>query len=89
MFKDAWEQQNQTTFKLVEASKQKITTIEKQIDQLVERVMEVTVPSAITRYEQRIAQLEKEKELMKTMLTNTPSAGKFEELFEHAMQFLL
>jgi site-specific DNA recombinase len=50
--------------------------------------MEATVPSAVSRYEQRIAQLEKEKLLMTETLTATPPQGRFEELFEHALNFL-
>ena len=46
------------------------------------------MPSAITRYEQRIAQLEKEKLLMEESIYSTPPQGRFEELFEHAMSFL-
>lgn len=88
MFKDAWEQQAANTTALIQSAKQKIVGIERQIEQLVDRVVEATVPSAVTRYEQRIAQLEKEKLLMSETLTTTPPQGKFEELFEHALNFL-
>ena len=54
----------------------------------MDRIVEATVPSAISRYEQRIAQLEKEKLLMQESIYSTPQQGRFEELFEHAMNFL-
>jgi site-specific DNA recombinase len=88
MFKAAWNQQAQHTAKLIQASRQKIITIEKQIDQLVDRIVETTVPSAVAHYEQRIAQLEKEKLLMEDSLDKTPPPGRFEELFELSLQFL-
>jgi DNA invertase Pin-like site-specific DNA recombinase len=88
MFKDAWDQQAANTTALIHSAKHKIVGIEKQIEQLVDRVVEATVPSAVTRYEQRIAQLEKEKLLMSETLTTTPPQGRFEELFEHALNFL-
>jgi site-specific DNA recombinase len=88
MFKDAWEQQASHTTALIQSAKQKVVGIERQIEQLVDRVVEATVPSAITRYEQRIAQLEKEKLLMEESIYSTPPQGRFEELFEHAMSFL-
>ena len=88
MFKDAWEQQASHTTALIQSAKQKVVGIERQIEQLVDRVVEATVPSAITRYEQRIAQLEKEKLLMEESIYSTPPHGRVEELFEHAMSFL-
>jgi site-specific DNA recombinase len=88
MFKDAWEQQASNTNALIQSAKLKVVGIERQIEQLVDRIVEATVPSAITRYEQRIAQLEKEKLLMEESIYSTPPQGRFEELFEHAMSFL-
>jgi site-specific DNA recombinase len=85
-------QQAANTTALIHAAKQKSVGIERQIEQMVAKavkdVVEATVPSAITRYEQRIAQLEKEKLLMTETLFTTPPQGRFEELFEHALNFL-
>jgi hypothetical protein len=89
MFKDAWNQQAKLTSAGILGAKQKLVSIEKQIEQLVDRIIETSVPSAITRYEQRIAEFEKEKLLMEqTMQKQTLPQGRFEEMFELSMLFL-
>jgi site-specific DNA recombinase len=89
MFRDAWNQQARHTASVIQSARQKILAVEKQIGQLVDRIIETSVPAVITRYEERIEQLEKEKLLMEESLQrNEPPPGKFEELFEHAMLFL-
>lgn len=89
MFKDAWNQQAKLTSAALQGAKQKLVSLEKQIGQLVDRIMETSVPSAITRYEQRIAELEKEKLMTEEALQKkTVPTERFEELFELSMQFL-
>jgi site-specific DNA recombinase len=39
MFKDAWEQQASNTTALIQSAKQKVVGIERQIEQLVDRVV--------------------------------------------------
>jgi DNA invertase Pin-like site-specific DNA recombinase len=89
MFKDAWNQQAKNAGAMLQSARQKLVAIEKQIVQLVDRVVETSIPSAITRYEQRIAELEREKLLMEeTMQKQALPPGQFEKLFELSMQFL-
>lgn len=50
-----------------------IRALETQIEQLLDRIVESSVPSIIGRYEQRIAELEREKLLMEESLQNAPA----------------
>jgi site-specific DNA recombinase len=75
MFKDAWDQQAANTTALIHAAKQKIIGIERQIEQLVDGIVEATVTSALSRYEERMAQLQKEKLLMAESVISTPKTG--------------
>ena len=89
MFKDAWSQQTQNTASMLQVARQKVVTIERQIEGLVDRIVESSTSSAIGRYEQRISQLEKEKLLMEeTLQKQAAPQGRFEELFEHSLLFL-
>ena len=73
----------------METSENKLKLIDKQIEQLVDRIMEASTPAVITKYEQRIDQLEKEKLILQEKLSIEPKNRKtFEELFELAMTFL-
>jgi len=89
MFRDAWNQQSRQTASAIQSAQQKILGVERQIGQLVDRIVETSIPAAITRYEQRIEQLEKEKLLMEESLQKSElPPGRFEEMFELAMLFL-
>jgi site-specific DNA recombinase len=89
MFKDAWGQRAGQ----MEADKRLIRTernqIEKKIEGLLDRVVEADSPTLITAYEKRIEKMEREKLILDEKLHNK---GKpmhtFEQMFEHALQFL-
>lgn len=69
--------------------KESVRSLEKQIEQLLDRIVEASNDSVVAAYEKRIAKLEREKVLAQEKLSQ---AGKpkhtFEESFEHAMRFL-
>jgi hypothetical protein len=69
--------------------KESVRSLKKQIDQLLDRIVEATNDSVVAAYEKRIAKLEREKALA---LEKLSMSGKpmhtFEESFEHAMRFL-
>lgn len=46
------------------AAKHKVASIDKQIEQLADRIVEASIPAVIGKYEQLVAQLEKDKLLM-------------------------
>ena len=62
--------------------------IEKQIESLVERIVETSNPTVITAYETKIGKLEREKLVLeeKRLQSGNPR-GTFEEMFELAMSF--
>jgi hypothetical protein len=69
--------------------KGQVTKVERQIEQLVDRIVESESTTAIAAYEKRIAKLEREKLVVAEKLENgTTSKRPFEEMFELALQFL-
>ncbi|WP_251363826.1 recombinase family protein [Epibacterium ulvae] len=89
MFKDAWGQRAGQ----MEADKRLIRTernrLDRQIEGLLDRVVDADSPTLITAYEKRIEKMEREKLILDEKLQNQ---GKpmhtFEQMFEHALQFL-
>lgn len=63
--------------------------LEKQIEQLVDRIVDSHSQTAVSAYERRIANLEKEKLiLVEKLATGTGPKRSFEEMFELAFTFL-
>lgn len=89
MFKDVWHYRLTNTAKTRQAAEKKIMDIEKQTEQLLDRIVDASRPEVIGAFETRIAKLEKEKLVWKEKLQNS---GKtllpFEKMFEHSMKFL-
>ncbi len=90
MFKDAWTAQMEKTASCAKTFKQDAQRMEKEINQLIGRVMDANSPRVIEAYETRIDELERKK------LIYQEKAGKmyspkhsFEEMFELSMNFLL
>ena len=89
MFKELWDHRLAQASALKQSVKREAATIEKQIERLLDRLVEADTPSVISAYEKRVATLEKEKLLMmeKLAASGTPHRA-FEDMFEHAMTFL-
>jgi len=73
--------------------KRDIAKVEKQIEGLLDRIVETSTPSVISAYEKRIAKMEREKLVLEEKLASGPqqgskSGGTFDELFELAQAFL-
>ncbi len=89
MFKDAWNSQLTQAKNLAAAARNEIAGLEKQIDGLLDRIVDASSPSVINAYEKRIAKLEREKLIA---AERSQPHGKplrpFEEMFELSMQFL-
>ena len=89
MFKDAWAMRLQKSSDAAMTVKANIRRMEKQIDQLLDRIVDTNNPSVISAYEKRIANLEHEKALATENLAKTGKPRHtFEESFEHALLFL-
>ncbi len=89
MFKDAWRQRLAQSKHIAETLKTDLSKNEKQMDQLLDRIVDAENPTVISAYEKRVARLEKEKLIVIEKLENmgNPRHG-FDELFELAMNFL-
>jgi site-specific DNA recombinase len=61
MFKDLWDSRSQRAATEAKALKAELVKVEKQVDQLLERILEAKVPSVIQAYENRIQSLEAQK----------------------------
>ncbi len=89
LFKKAWEEQLNKASSLADNVQQSLIETDKQIEQLLDRIVETTSISVIKSYERRIDQLEKKKLSMREKLeiSHTPR-HTFEEMFEFAITFV-
>lgn len=89
MFEDAWRTRLSQAKEATRTAQGKLTGIEKQIDHLLDRIVEASNQSVIAAYEKKIVQLERAKLLAEEELI---SIGKprytLEESFELAFEFL-
>ncbi len=71
------------------AMKREVVKIEKQIEGLLDRIVDASLPSVISAYEKRLAKLEREKLVTQEKLEKGPKpAHSFDELFELTCTFL-
>ncbi len=89
MFKRGWTIRLTQSGEKTENLKRDLLVIDKQIEQLVDRIVESDSPTAISAYERRIAKLEKEKLIAAEKLESGAAPLRtFEQMFELAMAFL-
>jgi site-specific DNA recombinase len=89
MFKDAWNQRVAQAAAIAKSYEREAMKVEKQIGILLDRIVEAGSQSVVGAYEKRITELERNKlALAEKSKTTGQRQGTFEELFEHAMQFL-
>ena len=88
LFKHGWDQRLAQTKEFAKRFTRDIQTLEKQIDGLLDRIVDADNPNVITAYEKKIAKLEREKlALEEKRLQSSQTRGRFEELFELALAF--
>lgn len=89
MLKDSWTMMNNQLGYDITAVKKHFVSLDKDIDQLVDRIMQVTNVKVVSRLENRIAELEEEKAILAEKLKN-PAKPKYsyEELLELSMRIL-
>ena len=89
MFKTAWQQKLAQTKYGLKAINSDIASIETQIENLLNRIMDSTSNSLISAYETKIEKLEKKKLIALDKLENQGKPKHtYEELFEPAIEFL-
>jgi hypothetical protein len=88
LMKHGWDQRLVQAQAFAKTFAKDIQTIEKQIDGLLERIVEALNPTVITAYETKIAKLEREKLVLEEKrVSSGQTRGTFEEMFELAMSF--
>ncbi len=89
MFKDVWNYRLKNTQLSKHATEKELLQVEKQTEQLLDRIVEADSPAVISAYESRISKLEKDKLVLQEKIKNS---GKplypFEQMFELSMKFL-
>jgi DNA invertase Pin-like site-specific DNA recombinase len=89
MFRKAWDTRLEQASLMKATMQRDVTKIEKQIEQLVDRIVDCKSETAIAAYEKRIAKLDKEKLMLAEKLKNQGTPQRtFEEMFELAIKFL-
>jgi hypothetical protein len=89
MFKDAWAQRQRQAEDWLDDLKKEIKIIDRQIDGLLDRIVEASTPSVISAYEKRIDEMEKRKLVIAEKLDQgARPAHTFEDMFELAFGFL-
>lgn len=88
-FKNAWNAKLTQFAEHTNTMRSNIRKTEKQIESLVDRIVDAVSPTAITAYEKRIAKLEADKVLLSERCkNNTQPKGTLRENLEHALAFL-
>ena len=89
MFKDASAHRLAQAGDMAKVLKCDMLSLEKQIGQFLDRIVETDNITIIKTYEARIARLEREKLIAAEKLAKTGKpAHSFEKMFEHACTFL-
>ncbi len=89
MFRDIWNQRLAQAEEAVRTGKRQLADIEKQIETLLDRIMDASSTAVINSYEQKIGALEKSRTRLEDQLANCqPPKGKLEEILELSLQFL-
>ncbi|AWX92644.1 resolvase [Paracoccus mutanolyticus] len=89
MFTDIWNARQAEAQRARAALSDQIRDIEKQIEGLLDRIMEGASPTVAAAYEQRIEKLERRKLVLADQAVNAaPPEDRLEELIEPALTFL-
>ena len=89
MFKQAWNQRLAQSQVITHTLKRDITKIEKQMETLLDRLVDTTTPTAVIAYETRLEKLERDKLVLIEKTREKPTKyGTFDDLFELAVSFL-
>ncbi len=89
MFRDAWDQRAVQAENLVMTLKQDMKLIEKQLEEIIERIMNTSNTTVISAYEAKIEKLEINKLILVEKLAKRPTRqDTFDQFIEHAMVFL-
>lgn len=89
MFANLWAHRAQQAETQAKAMTAQLAKVEKQVAQLLERILDASLPSVIAAYEEKISRLEDEKLLIREkMATAKRPAASFDKTLRTALDFL-
>ncbi|GFE50840.1 resolvase [Roseobacter cerasinus] len=89
MFKDAWAMRSDQAKANIAAGKRRLASIEREIEQVLARIMDTNNDTVIRAYEDKLAKLERDKAKQSENLANQmPAKGAFDKKLELALRFL-
>ena len=89
MFKNAWDQRAEQKQVNINAWAQELRDTKKEIDKLLERILEASNATVISAYEGKIENLERQMQNLEQKRAEKPAQkGTFSELFEPVLDFL-
>ncbi len=89
MFRHAWNARRDQALEIIRSANRQIGALDKEIDTLLDRIVDASNPRVIKRYEDRIGDLEYEKaRLAETLAHQAEPPGSFEEKLEPVLTFL-
>jgi site-specific DNA recombinase len=89
MFKDLWDRKADLAKEQARALSGQLIKIEKQVGQLLERIVEASVPSVVSAYEAKVAKLETDKLVIAEKLAKeTRPVSSFDATLRTALEFL-
>jgi site-specific DNA recombinase len=89
MFRHAWDTRLEQATQALATLKADIQRLDRQIEQLLDRIIDSDNASTVAAYERRLGKLEKEKLLAAEKLQKKPGPARpFDEMFELACNFL-
>ncbi|MEP3918449.1 recombinase family protein, partial [Ascidiaceihabitans sp.] len=89
MFRVAWEQRRTQAQDILRSGKRQLTALDKEIDTVLQRIMQASNATVIRSYEDRVAKLERDKAVLaENLAKQAEPKGSFEEKLEPALTFL-
>ena len=90
MLVDAWEIRNAIALGEKDVLREQLDETNKQIEGLLDRIVEATNASVVSAYETRTDKLERDRIVLQEKIENAvPEKGRLEDCMELAMRFLL
>ena len=89
MLRDAWDMRLAEAKGAKDALGKQLKDAEKQIEQLLDRVLDASSPSVVKRYESKIDELERQRIILsERQQTILPPKGRLEDCIEHTLKLL-
>ena len=89
MFEDIWEHRLQSGKDRKKALYEQVTQIDKQVEQLLDRIVDAQSPSVVSAYEKRIQKLEADKHVISETIAESGKPQRhFDETLRTALEFI-